>query len=88
MISTIIKGMLSLGKGCSIEGRVVVVDVLWVFYLYLMGLGLGSVVWDTTGGWSCDKIIPLLRAPAEARVICYSTWMGLVPGGWQSERGE
>ena len=29
MISTINKGMLSLGKGCSIEGRVVVVDILW-----------------------------------------------------------
>ena len=86
MISTIIKGMLSLGKGCSIEGRVVVVDILWIFYLYLMGLGLGSVVWDATGGWSCDKIIPLLRTPAS--VIGYSTWMGLVPVRWQSEQDE
>ena len=88
MISTINKGMLILGKGCSIEGRVVVVDILWVFYLYLRGLRLGSGACDATGGWSCDKIIPLLQAPAEARVIGYSTWMGLVPGGWQPEQGE
>ena len=54
--------------------------------VYLMGLGLGSVAWDATGGWSCDKIIPLLRAPA--CVIGYSTWMGLVQVGWQAERGE
>ena len=32
MISTIIKGMLSCGKGGSIEGRV----VLWVFYEYFI----------------------------------------------------
>ena len=57
-------------------------SVLWVFYLYLMGLRLGSVAWDATGGWSCVEITPLLRAPAEARVIGYSTWMGLVPVGW------
>ena len=43
--------------------------ILWVFYLYLMGLGLRSVGWDTTGGWSCGKIIPLLQAPAKAHVI-------------------
>ena len=55
---------------------------LWVFYLFLMGLGLGSVAWEATGGWSRDEITPLLRAPAEARVIGYSTWMGLVPVGW------
>ena len=23
--------------------------ILWVFYLYLMGLGLGSVAWDKGG---------------------------------------
>ena len=34
---------------CSIDG---------VIYLCLMGLGLGSVVWDATVGWSCDKITP------------------------------
>ena len=48
MITTIIKGMLSWGKGNSIEGRVVLVGILWVFYLYIMGLGLGSVAWDAT----------------------------------------
>ena len=56
--------------------------ILWVLYLYLMGLGFGCVVWDATGGWWCDEITPLLQAPAEAHVIGYSTWMGLVPVGW------
>ena len=27
-----------------------------------MGLGLGSVVWDATGGWSRYEITPLLQA--------------------------
>ena len=60
MITTIIKGMLSLGKGCFIKGRVVLVGVLRVFFLYLMGFGLEIVAWDATGGWSCDEITPLL----------------------------
>ena len=56
--------------------------VLGVFYRYLMSLGLGSVAWDATGGWSCDEITSLLRAPAEAHIIGYSKWMGLVPVRW------
>ena len=49
-----------------------------------MGLGLGSVVWDATEGWSCDEITLMLQAPAEARVIGYSTWRGCWSGdGWQ-----
>ena len=44
--------------------------------------GLESVAWDITGGWSSDEIIPLLPAHAEARVIGYSMWIGLVPVGW------
>ena len=47
----------------------------------LSGLGLESVAWDATGGWLCDEITPQLQAPAEARIIGYSTWMGLVPVG-------
>ena len=31
MITTIIKGILSLGRGCGIEGRVVLVGILSVF---------------------------------------------------------
>ena len=45
------------------EGRGVLVGILWLFYLYLICLRLGSVAWDATGGWSCDEITPLLRAP-------------------------
>ena len=46
------------------------------------GSRIGECGVGPTGGWSCDEITPLLRAPAEARVIGYSTWMGLVPVGW------
>ena len=52
-----------------------------------MGLGLGSVAWDATGGWLCDEITPLLRVPAEARVIGYNTWMQCRSGDGKTEVG-
>ena len=67
-------------RGCTREGSFS--GYSRGIYLHSRGLILGSVVWDATGGWSCDEITSLLRAPAEARVIGYSTWMGLVPVGW------
>ena len=58
--------------------------ILWVLYLYLMGLGLGSVEWDATGGWSCDKMTSLLRAlPRLASLAIAHGWDWCQSGGSQ-----